>query len=338
MQSLFFNTSGSYNTVNGIQSLFFNTSGSYNSANGYQSLFYSTTGVNNTADGYQSLLTNTTGNNNTAIGYGSAANTTTGSGNIAIGQNTNLASVTGSNQMNIGNAIFGTGLNGSVGAPAGNIGIGTVAPTAALDISNGGSSTVAALKLRKPFSGAVTDSILTWNAADSSVRTIRNTFASQTKTLNFSAEYAGAIVTSNGLGSAGIIGSMTAVNDTTSGAYRNAYNWTSSEITTQSYNIILRIQVPSDFKSWAPGTSFSIDYATSTTNGTIGYNIKKSDGTAIGSTVTGLNGVSWATNSQDLSASSVVAAGDYFVVIFTLNSLNNGTAKIGDVKLNYISQ
>jgi len=54
----------------------------------------------------------------------------------------------------------------------GNIGIGNNMPGARLDISNQGSATMAALKLRAPFHGQVSDSILTWDPADSSVRMI----------------------------------------------------------------------------------------------------------------------------------------------------------------------
>ncbi len=54
---------------------------------------------------------------------------------MAIGSNTDLANPIGSNQLNIGNAIFGVGLNGTVGVPAGNIGIGTASPTARLEVA-----------------------------------------------------------------------------------------------------------------------------------------------------------------------------------------------------------
>jgi len=56
---------------------------------------------------------------------------------------------------------------------SGNVGIGNAAPTAKLYIDTAGSREgSAALKIRSPFSGSVTDSILTWNPADSSVRKI----------------------------------------------------------------------------------------------------------------------------------------------------------------------
>jgi hypothetical protein len=65
---------------------------------------------------------------NTFVGTGAGTDITTGDGNIALG-GVQLPSSTGSNQLNIGNVIFGIGLTGSLSAPAGNIGIGTIAPS-----------------------------------------------------------------------------------------------------------------------------------------------------------------------------------------------------------------
>lgn len=54
---------------------------------------------------------------------------------MALGANTNFPVATASNQLNIANAIFGNGLSGTVGAPAGNIGIGVANPTAKLEVA-----------------------------------------------------------------------------------------------------------------------------------------------------------------------------------------------------------
>ncbi|WP_123902634.1 autotransporter outer membrane beta-barrel domain-containing protein [Chryseobacterium elymi] len=92
----------------------------------------------NTAIGKEALRYSS-GSNNVALGYFAARGTDnntliTGSNNIAIGANQTLANFGTSNQLNIGGAIFGTGLTGSVTAPAGNIGIGTAAPANPLHI------------------------------------------------------------------------------------------------------------------------------------------------------------------------------------------------------------
>lgn len=96
------------------------------------------TGTNNTVIGSIAGAGLTTGSNNVVLGASAGSNITTGGTNIAIGNNTQVPSATTSNQMNIGNAIFGTGMTGTLAAPAGNIGIGTSAPDASaiLDISS----------------------------------------------------------------------------------------------------------------------------------------------------------------------------------------------------------
>jgi trimeric autotransporter adhesin len=116
--TLYNNSTGLYNTATGAQALGSNTIANYNTANGYFALF-SNTGNNNTAFGANALATNTTGSNNTTIGY--AADVTTGnlSNATAIGYN---AKVSQSNSLILGSAV--------------NVGIGTTAPNARLEIDN----------------------------------------------------------------------------------------------------------------------------------------------------------------------------------------------------------
>lgn len=55
----------------------------------------------------------------------------------------------------------------------GNVGVGTFPYNARFVVDNGNSAILPAFKLKYPFSGAVSDSILTWNPEDSTVRKIR---------------------------------------------------------------------------------------------------------------------------------------------------------------------
>jgi hypothetical protein len=54
----------------------------------------------------------------------------------------------------------------------GNVGVGTFPYNARFVVDNGNSAILPAFKLKYPFSGEITDSILTWNPADSTVRKI----------------------------------------------------------------------------------------------------------------------------------------------------------------------
>lgn len=79
------NTTGQYNTADGINAHYYNTTGYYNAATGGQALEKNTNGIQNTACGLNSLFSNTSGSNNIALGYQAGFNLTTGSNNIVIG-------------------------------------------------------------------------------------------------------------------------------------------------------------------------------------------------------------------------------------------------------------
>ncbi|MFL9833976.1 hypothetical protein [Chryseobacterium terrae] len=149
------NISGEYNIAVGQSSLASNTEGNKNVALGQSALTFNTTGTRNIAIGYLSLSNSNikTGNDNIAIGDAAASNLADGSSNnIVIGSQQQLPISANSNQLNIGGAIFGTGLNGSAAAPAGNIGIGTTNPATRLEVNNG--TTNGAIKIVDGTEGA----------------------------------------------------------------------------------------------------------------------------------------------------------------------------------------
>jgi len=95
------------------------------------------TGTSNTVIGSIAGSSLTTGSSNVILGASAGSNITTGGTNIAIGNNSQIPTPTASNQLNIGNAIFGTGMTGTLGAPTGNIGIGTSTPARRLEVNAG---------------------------------------------------------------------------------------------------------------------------------------------------------------------------------------------------------
>lgn len=106
-----------------------------NIAIGDNALLANTGGNSNIAIGINAGAAITTGVNNTLLGDTAGNNISTGGNNIAIGNTTQIQSATTSNQMNVGNLLFGTGMNGTVTAPAGNIGINQPAPARKLDVN-----------------------------------------------------------------------------------------------------------------------------------------------------------------------------------------------------------
>ena len=195
--SLLINTTGYHNTATGSESLRNNTTGIQNSANGFRSLLNNTTGNSNTATGRQSLTNNTTGNSNTANGLNSLLFNTTGANNTAnglnsgslisdgttansvtqnsvyIGSDTKALANNQTNQIVIGYDATGIGSNSVVlgndsitkTALKGNVGIGTITPTEALDVvgkialNDGGNSVFVGTRAGENDDGTQNDNI-----------------------------------------------------------------------------------------------------------------------------------------------------------------------------------
>ena len=128
------NNSGGGNTAIGFNALSINTNGS-NVAVGSRVLEASTNAKFNVGLGYNALKLSTGGSGNIAVGAYAGDAITTGSENIIIGGSQDTPTATTDQFLNIGGAIFGTGLTGNQLAPAGNIGIGKVAPAEKLDVA-----------------------------------------------------------------------------------------------------------------------------------------------------------------------------------------------------------
>ena len=165
-QALEANTTGNSNTASGYFALTANTIGEENTATGLCSLESNTEGSYNTAVGGNSLKSNTTGNYNMAYGSSSLYSNTIGSGNIALGYQAGRYHQDGFNALTtpensiyigyrakglnndddnsivIGSEAVGIGANSVVlgndniltTALKGNVGVGTTAPTRALDV------------------------------------------------------------------------------------------------------------------------------------------------------------------------------------------------------------
>jgi len=132
-------TSGSRNTGIGAFTLWQTSSGNYNTALGYETMIDNTTGGFNTAVGMASLSSNSTGTYNTAFGMNSLSGNGTGTLNTAIGYWADVSGLALTNATAIGaNAKVAQSNSlvlGGTGANAVNVGIGTTAPQATLDVA-----------------------------------------------------------------------------------------------------------------------------------------------------------------------------------------------------------
>ena len=128
--SLFNNTTGIFNTATGRTSLYNNTTGNYNTAYGNEALSSNTIGNQNTAVGMTALTSLVNQDNNTAVGFVAGYNIL-GKANTIIGAN-NRGTSTMNNHVIIGD---GDGNQRIFINDLGNMGLGTITPTAKLEVA-----------------------------------------------------------------------------------------------------------------------------------------------------------------------------------------------------------
>lgn len=151
------NTTTSGNTAVGSQTLQANSSGLQNTAVGVQALKLNTSGFNNTGIGGYALTNNVGGQYNSAVGLNALFSVNSGSRNTSLGFEAGSAITTGSNNTFLGSSAGATGTTnnltnataigynaqvtsssslilGGTGTDAVNVGIGTTAPAAVLNV------------------------------------------------------------------------------------------------------------------------------------------------------------------------------------------------------------
>ncbi len=135
------NTTGKWNTAIGMHSIPSNTTGQENTGCGDYTLWYNTTGRYNTALGNVALQDNITGENNTGVG----SNANVGAGDLSNATAIGAKSyVTQSNSL-----VLGSIANVNEAWYSTNVGIGTTAPSAALEIKSNSLTNVPQLRLRE---------------------------------------------------------------------------------------------------------------------------------------------------------------------------------------------
>jgi len=164
--------------------------------------------------------------------------------------------------------------------------------------------------------------------------------AQHQKRLTLSPEYAGAVFDAVGdtACTAANSGSLTSGYDT--GTRNTYYNWTSSQTTTQCYDVIVRVALPSDFSSWAGTDPISVRAVTdNTSNSSVAIAVLDAAGTADGNYdyTSGSLGTSWGDVATSGFASSNYSAGDTVVLKLRLSAKSGANLKLGDIVLTYNS-
>lgn len=150
----------------------------------------------------------------------------------------------------------------------------------------------------------------------------------------FRAEYPGATLMADGSDN---LGYMTSDNSGSTESWMNYYEWTSYESTLQDYDVILRITLPDDFKSWQSNAivvdyqTTSVFYADSQFTAAV---YTESSGTPLASSALSAS-LSWNTAGIPSTSLASLSAGETFVLVLKLSCKSYNAVRVGDVTLNY---
>ena len=159
-------------------------------------------------------------------------------------------------------------------------------------------------------------------------------------------EYAGAVLDSGGQTSD--VGTMTSGLDTGTGlgsGNESYYEWTTTQSTAQTYDVVVQIPLPSDFSSWSSTTPITIDDEATAggalsaalwdTSGTIATNWSYTSNTPGCSLAVS---TTWATQTGCAISGGTWAANGIITLRIRLSAAaSGGITKLGNIKLSYTS-
>ena len=159
-----------------------------------------------------------------------------------------------------------------------------------------------------------------------------------TRAITLSAEYAGAVLSGDGSDN---VGSMTSDNTGSSSNSMNYYEWSSSAVALNDYDVRVRFTLPSDFVSWGNG-GVTLNYATESTSNTNNkvdmYVYLEGSATVDGSSTAQVSssvGVWTSTNVAGTGLDECNAAGETCVIILRMSSLGDNYVRTGDIDITY---
>ena len=163
--------------------------------------------------------------------------------------------------------------------------------------------------------------------------------ARRTKSINLMPEYANSVLDA-GSGSNNL-GSMTSKLELAN--RRSYYKWTTTQVTPQSYDVVVQVPIPSDFSAWASSTPMTIDtYTSDTTNGTITIQALDTNGTLISgmdfSSITPTAITTWQARSPGTFSGGTYTQGSWMLLRIRMTSPTNGDVRISKIKMDYLSR
>lgn len=169
-----------------------------------------------------------------------------------------------------------------------------------------------------------------------------NGTAQHSKRLVLAPEYAGAVLDSTGDSSCNSANSGTLTSAYDAVSNQNYYNWTASAATSQCYDVVVQVAVPSDFAGWASTDPINVQAKTdSTSNSAVAIEVLNAAGTPdtnYGSSyTTGSLSTSWG-DVAGSSFGSSYSAGSVMTLRIRMSASNASNLQLGTITLNYKSQ
>jgi hypothetical protein len=160
------------------------------------------------------------------------------------------------------------------------------------------------------------------------------------KSLVLTPEYAGAVLdaTNDATCSSANSGTMTSALDLTNRV--NYYKWISASGSAQCYDVVVQVQVPSDWTAWN-GVPTVGTYSSNTTNGTMNLEIRDTAGTVETNnnfvSITPSTTTTWQTKNGGAFAGTYTA-GSVMTLRIRMSSLSSAETRLGNITLNYYSK
>jgi hypothetical protein len=154
-------------------------------------------------------------------------------------------------------------------------------------------------------------------------------------------EYAGAVLDTGGQTS--VTGTMTAGVDTTPNPKKTYYNWTTSQGSAQTYDIVCNVPIPADWASWSGSPTFDVYQSSTAAGNTITAFVQDNAGsydtnfTSSGQAISATSTSTWQTKSP-VAFSGSYAANGFLTIRLRMSVTNAANTRMGNIVLTYNSK
>jgi hypothetical protein len=167
---------------------------------------------------------------------------------------------------------------------------------------------------------------------------VLNGTARHTLRISLTPEYAGATMSGTGTGT------MTSDNEAVS-PFHNYYKWTTTQGTSQTYSVYVRVPIPMDFSAWCSSANCNPTIFLYTKNsGSSASSVQIATYDTANASVQALTNIasantSWNENSVNAAASAKTwTPGGYMTLQIQMSAISSSTTQIGELRMDYLSR